>query len=473
MAQNARLSLLLLAFGVAATLAAAELARRAAADDFADFAMVDFVTQEIAGALSLCPEDDQICRIQVSRNEERGVWRVGAQSSFTHVVSDFADGSSACAREAERRIRRFALYTCRIEGAAYRVAQRPALTADEPAPPGASRAAMLLALELAEWEAAAEQASRRLVGGRSLSLAVAVMAASLILVLAVSLFAVRRSLARHFSRLGAELEAYRAGAATRIDGRYPSEIQELADSLNRAIEKKNAVLSRQRRNVAKMAHDLRHQLVAIDLAAREATGEQERETAGRTAPEADAADGLSAELEALGAMVERYLTLSDWVGPAEGAPPADVNAALQAARAAFARRLRLEPVEIAVRGADGVTALAHPADLRIILSNLVGNAHRHAKSRIELSAERVDAAWLEIAVDDDGPGVPEAQRAHALAWGRRLDAGPAGSGFGLAIVAEQVGELYGGAVRLETAPLGGLRAVVRLPAAPHGADGSR
>jgi signal transduction histidine kinase len=78
---------------------------------------------------------------------------------------------------------------------------------------------------------------------------------------------------------------------------------------------------------------------------------------------------------------------------------------------------------------------------------------------------RAEVGWLEIAVEDDGPGLPADRRAAAVDRGRRLDDRVAGFGLGLAIVTE-LADLYGGALELGDSDLGGLRATVRLPAAP-------
>lgn len=441
-----RLGAILLAAGLIVSLIAAEIARRSAADDLADFALVDFLEEVISPDLAFCASaGDDACLRGVYANETAGLWRITLDGvdhlSATFGGSEIAAAEARCAVEAERTAQGYRFYTCRLEdAAAFRLAERRG-------------GAALAAVEFSTWQRAADRAGERLVGGRGLQLAVGVMAAALVLVLALSLWATRARLGRRFDGLGAALERYRDGESQRIEGAYPSEIQALADSLNRAIDKKTALMARQRRNVAKMAHDLRHQLVAIDLAARpDAKGAVDQED-------------LAGELAVLNALVERYLTLTDWIGPAEGAPPADLSETLQSARKAFSRRFREAPLTFETDCPAGLTVRAHPADMRIILSNLVGNAHRFAASRIRLSARAVDN-FVEICVEDDGPGIPEDQRARVMAWGGRLDAAPAGSGFGLSIVAEQVSELYGGALRLEDSSLGGLRAVVRLPLRP-------
>ena len=105
-----------------------------------------------------------------------------------------------------------------------------------------------------------------------------------------------------------------------------------------------------------------------------------------------------------------------------------------------------------------------------MLGNLLDNACKWAGGRVQLSARRVagpSAQALCIVVADDGPGIPPAQRAAALARGARLDESVPGSGLGLAIVHELVG-LYGGQMALDDAPGGGLRVSLRLPLAEVG-----
>ncbi len=73
-------------------------------------------------------------------------------------------------------------------------------------------------------------------------------------------------------------------------------------------------------------------------------------------------------------------------------------------------------------------------------------------------------AWLNILVDDDGPGITADKRADALKRGQRLDETKPGSGLGLSIVKETAA-MYNGAITLDQAEIGGLRVQLRLPAA--------
>jgi signal transduction histidine kinase len=108
--------------------------------------------------------------------------------------------------------------------------------------------------------------------------------------------------------------------------------------------------------------------------------------------------------------------------------------------------------------------------LRRMLRNLIDNALRYAKSGVEVTARR-EAGEAVLTVSDDGPGIPAADRERAFDRFVRLDdarsrdeTGTGGAGLGLAIVLA-IARTHGGSARLEGAAPG-LRAVVRLPAAP-------
>jgi signal transduction histidine kinase len=106
-------------------------------------------------------------------------------------------------------------------------------------------------------------------------------------------------------------------------------------------------------------------------------------------------------------------------------------------------------------------------DLEEIIGNLVDNAGKWAKSRVNIIARPLPLAAagrrrLEILIDDDGPGLVPEQRQEALKRGRRLDESKPGSGLGLSIVVD-LAVLYGGSLSLDAAPEGGLRARLELP----------
>jgi len=110
-------------------------------------------------------------------------------------------------------------------------------------------------------------------------------------------------------------------------------------------------------------------------------------------------------------------------------------------------------------------------DLEEMVGNLVDNACKWAQSRVAIEvltarAETAPSQTLRVVVDDDGPGLSPSQRERIQVprRGNRLDETKPGSGLGLSIVTD-LAALYGGTLTLGTAPIGGLRAELVLPAA--------
>ena len=103
--------------------------------------------------------------------------------------------------------------------------------------------------------------------------------------------------------------------------------------------------------------------------------------------------------------------------------------------------------------------------LEQVIGNLVDNACKWARARVQVTAEAVrdsDRPVVRIAIDDDGPGLPDGARENMLKRGRRLDETKPGSGLGLSIVVD-LAALYRGTLTLDKSPLGGLRTILELP----------
>jgi signal transduction histidine kinase len=107
-------------------------------------------------------------------------------------------------------------------------------------------------------------------------------------------------------------------------------------------------------------------------------------------------------------------------------------------------------------------------DLTDLIGNLLDNAGKWARERVSIRAARAvggdhdPAPFLIAEIDDDGPGLDKGARAAAIERGKRLDESRPGSGLGLSIVVD-LASIYGGSLELDESPLGGLRAILRLP----------
>jgi len=134
----------------------------------------------------------------------------------------------------------------------------------------------------------------------------------------------------------------------------------------------------------------------------------------------------------------------------------------------FEKVYRDRALSFSIEAPDGLRFRGETQDLTDLIGNLLDNAGKWARQRVVIHAERdpdPDAAgrrFFVAAIDDDGPGLDPQARAAALVRGQRLDESRPGSGLGLSIVVD-LASIYGGSLRLEESPLGGLRASLRLP----------
>ena len=242
--------------------------------------------------------------------------------------------------------------------------------------------------------------------------------------------------------------------------RAEDEIARLARTLNHMLERLEASAAQQRQFVSDTSHELRSPIASI---------REQAEVAGahpnRVDTEAMAASVLADALR-LQALVEDLLLLAR----------ADEQTLELRARLVDlddvvfeeSRQLRSPSgPSIDVSAVSAARVAGDETSLRRVVRNLLDNAIRSASSRVEVSLAEADGA-ARLRVDDDGPGIPEQDRARVFERFVRLDEArgreSGGVGLGLAIVAELVRE-HGGTVVATDGPLGGARFEVRLPLA--------
>lgn len=294
----------------------------------------------------------------------------------------------------------------------------------------------------------------------TVTLLLAVSVPLVVLLVAVSTWIVMGRALRPVARITAEVEDI---TADRLDRRVPvpasgDEIAALAETMNAMLERLDASASAQRRFVSDASHELRSPLATIRQHAELAQAHPEVTSLQELA---DVAHDEGLRLQGL---VDALLLLARLD---EGAPSADEPVDLDDLVFAEAARLRAAGVAVDETGVGAARVHGNPQLLGQLLRNLADNAARHARSRVALGlAERDGQAVL--VVDDDGAGIPAAERERVfdrfvrLDDARDRDAG--GSGLGLAIVLA-VARAAHGDVTIDDGPLGGARFTVRLPAA--------
>ena len=239
------------------------------------------------------------------------------------------------------------------------------------------------------------------------------------------------------------------------------EIDRLAQTLNALLDRLDRAGEQQRRFVADASHELRSPVANIRAALEVATAHP------GAAPWPEVAQDVAAQNARMGRLVEDLLLLARAEAGEAGRRDAPVDLSAVAARVRDAPVERRVPVRFV---ADGpVPARGDAGQLERVVDNLVSNAVRHAASVVTVTVAR-RGRWAEVAVADDGAGVPPDERERIFQRFVRLDQDRSrrggGTGLGLAIVAE-VTAAHGGTVSVGDARPGAVF-TVRLPAATPG-----
>ncbi len=293
-----------------------------------------------------------------------------------------------------------------------------------------------------------EEMSSQIAGfDAALGVIFAMLAAGL---LAVTAAQVRIGL-RPLRQLEDSIEDVRLGEAQRIEGRFPPDVAPLADELNLLIAANHDIVERARVQVGNLAHALKTPLSVL-------TNEDPGD------------DGvLAAKVREQAAImrdqVGYYLDRAR-VAARAGAigPTTEVAPVLDGLHRTFGKIYRDR--DISMRAPEATRFLGEKQDFEEMVGNLLDNACKWSQARVEVEVGTEEAAAgrvnVVIHIDDDGPGLSATQRAEAVKRGKRLDETKPGSGLGLSIVSD-LAAAYRGTFALDSGPLGGVRATLRLP----------
>ncbi|GAY21078.1 two-component signal transduction histidine kinase [Sphingobium fuliginis] len=246
-----------------------------------------------------------------------------------------------------------------------------------------------------------------------------------------------------------EIVRMRAGEKNRVTEPMPAEVLPMVEELNALLAHNERQAEEARTHAGNLAHALKTPLTVIMNAA--------------TAQSPDLGDTVIREATTMRRQVDHHLARARAVGRRGAAQSrAEVWASLDAVERAV-QRLYPE-VRIDMDGDKEAAVRVERQDLDEMLGNLIENAAKYGGGSVFATVGR-KGAMVEILVEDDGTGIPQADRTRIFDRGVRLDSGKPGTGLGLAIVRD-VAEIYGGSVALEESDdLGGALVRLRLPAA--------
>ena len=252
------------------------------------------------------------------------------------------------------------------------------------------------------------------------------------------------------------IQKMRATGASHVTEPLPLEVQPLVEELDALLAHTERAAEEARTHAGNLAHALKTPLTVVMNAA----------TAAGSGGAPDLGETVLREAAVMRRQVDHHLARARAVGRrAAGRTRASVWESVEAVLRAVTRLY--EATRFDCDGAHAAQVAIERQDLDEILGNLIENAAKYGGGSVFVTVDAApgDAECCEIWVEDDGAGIPAAERTRIFDRGARLDTGKPGTGLGLAIVRDVV-EIYGGTVDLaDSEDMGGLMVRLRLPRA--------
>lgn len=251
---------------------------------------------------------------------------------------------------------------------------------------------------------------------------------------------------------------------TTLDRRVPEpathdEVGKLARTMNAMLDRLEVSSQKQRQFVSDASHELRSPIASIrtnlEVALRNAEMTDWPAVAARALEDDERMEEMVTDLLDLARLDE-----SDEAIPVASLPEVDLDELV------LDETLRPHRCVVDTTRVSAGRVHGRSEQLARVVRNLLDNADRHARSRVNLALQN-GAQVVELTVDDDGPGIAAEDRQRVFERFTRLDDGRArdagGLGLGLSMV-KSIVERHGGTVEIGDAPIGGARVAVRLPA---------
>ncbi|MDB5900517.1 MAG: periplasmic sensor signal transduction histidine kinase [Ramlibacter sp.] len=242
-----------------------------------------------------------------------------------------------------------------------------------------------------------------------------------------------------------EIQRIEDGRQARIEGNYPTEITGLTENLNTLIEQERVRQTRYKEALSFLAHSLKTPLAVLR---------------GALSDPAQLPAAVQQQVKRMDDIVQHQLGRAAAGGAARFAPQILVAPVLERIRDALGKVYAEKGLSIVLECRADLMWRIDEGDLFEMMGNLMDNAAKWARQRVQVSVTRERAA-LRICVDDDGPGFSDTEK--VLRLHVRADERVPGHGVGLAVVNDLVASHHG-ALTLGRGPLGGGRVQVLLPA---------
>ena len=251
-------------------------------------------------------------------------------------------------------------------------------------------------------------------------------------------------------KLAKDLVQVESGQAHALAGDYPSEIQAVTDNLNQVLASERQQRQRYRNTLDDLAHSLKTPLSVIRGLVTQVVTSAERDNLA-----------IAEQVERMNQIISHQLQRAVVASPSitRGAVP--VKKVVDRLVVSLGKVYQEKNIQVTLKPFADLSFAGDERDLMEVLGNLIENAFKYGHHQVRISAWDQVKDML-VAVEDDGPGVPQQYRQTILQRGARADTVTSGQGIGLAVTVDILSS-YQGSLKVEESELGGAKFVLTFP----------
>lgn len=245
-------------------------------------------------------------------------------------------------------------------------------------------------------------------------------------------------------RVADDLKNIESGKTEALAGPYPRELTGLTGNLNRLIKNSRSQLQRYRDSLGNLAHSLKTPLAVMQSVSEKSQSGDELKKVTQE------------QVQRMSQLVHYQLNRAAAAGAASLAVPVKVGEIAEKILSALTKANSGKAIQTDVHIPSDTLFFGNEDDLYEVMGNLLENAFKWCRHRVEIDAATEDEKLLTLSVSDDGPGIEKALYDEILKRGTRADETTPGHGIGLSIVADIV-HLREGKITIDRSNLGGAR----------------
>ena len=246
-------------------------------------------------------------------------------------------------------------------------------------------------------------------------------------------------------KVGDELNRIESGEQEKIEDNYPQEIEQLSSNINLLLQQERDQKTRYRNALGDLAHSLKTPLAVIQSSIDKNGGEP---------------NTTSDQVKQMNSIVEYQLQRAATAGSTGIGKQVNILSVVNRMLESLQKVYSEKEMQLSIDIDESVTFRGDEGDLMELLGNLLDNAFKWAKHKIEIKASTTKQQ-LHIIINDDGPGIEQDKVSMLLQRGERADQKVAGHGIGLSIV-KNIVDAYHGSLLLQKSPAGGVSVIISL-----------